>query len=109
MQLLYFIAAVLGTVLPLSQVIPFLTTNGPDVRLFIAQLFANQISAFFGLDVVISSIALWLFVFSEGRRRKMKNLWIYIVCSLTVGVSLALPLFLFVRERTLQTEALSRE
>ena len=29
----------------------------------------------------------------------MKRLWVYVVCSLAVGVSLGLPLFLYVRER----------
>jgi hypothetical protein len=31
----------------------------------------------------------------------MKHLWVYIACNLAVGVSLALPLFLYVRERRL--------
>ncbi|MDQ2973897.1 MAG: DUF2834 domain-containing protein [Acidobacteriota bacterium] len=29
----------------------------------------------------------------------MSNLWLYVVCNLAVGVSVALPLFLFFRER----------
>ncbi|HYP00054.1 MAG TPA: DUF2834 domain-containing protein [Pyrinomonadaceae bacterium] len=99
MQWLYLVAAVLGAVLPLSQLIPFLAANGFDVPLLFRQLFANHVSAFFGLDVIVSSVVLWLFVFSEGRRRGMKNLWLYVVCNLAVGVSLALPLFLLFRER----------
>lgn len=66
--------------------------------------FPESYSAFFGLDVIVSSLALWLLVFSEGRRRGMRNLWLYVVCNLTVGVSLALPLFLFFRERKLNDE-----
>jgi uncharacterized membrane-anchored protein YhcB (DUF1043 family) len=31
----------------------------------------------------------------------MKHLWVYLLCSLTVGVSLGLPLFLYMRERQL--------
>jgi uncharacterized protein DUF2834 len=102
MQWLYLAAAVLGTALPLSQLAPFLAAHGPDARLFAAQLFANHVSAFFGLDVLVSSLALWLFVFSEGRQRGMKNLWLYVACNLAVGVSLALPLFLFFRERSME-------
>jgi len=100
MQWLYLVTAILGAVLPLSQLIPFLKTHGLDLHLLVQQLFANHISAFFGLDVVVASVALWLFVFLEGRRRGMKHLWLYIVCNLAVGVSLALPLFLFFRERS---------
>ena len=105
MQWLYLIAAILGAVLPLSQLFPFLAANGFDVPLLFKQLFQNHASAFFGLDVIVSSVVLWLFVFSEGRRRGMKNLWLYVVCNLAVGVSLALPLFLFFRERKLKSES----
>ncbi len=105
MQWLYLIAAILGTILPLSQFIPFLTAHGFDVPLFFKQLFQNHISAFFGMDVIVSSFVLCLFVFSEGRRRGMRNLWLYVICNLAVGVSLALPLFLFFRERKLNAES----
>ena len=104
MMWLYLIAAILGAILPLSQLAPFLATHGLDMKVFFQQLFQNHVSAFFGLDVIVSSFVLWLFVFSEGRRRGMKNLWVYIVCNLVVGVSLALPLFLYFRERKLRTE-----
>lgn len=98
-QYFYLILCVLGTVLPYSQFFPFLAEHGLNLRLFVEQLFENRISGFFGLDVIVSSIALWGFVFREGRRQRMKHLWIYLVCNLTVGVSLALPLFLYMRER----------
>lgn len=107
MQWLYLVAAVLGAALPLSQLIPFLAANGFDVPLLFRQLFANHVSAFFGLDVIVSSVVLWLFVFSEGRRLRMKNLWLYVVCNLAVGVSLALPLFLLFRERRLDAGRLA--
>ncbi|HEX8175745.1 MAG TPA: DUF2834 domain-containing protein [Pyrinomonadaceae bacterium] len=98
MKWLYLILALLGALLPLSQLAPFLATYGLDVPLLFRQLFQTHASAFFGLDVIVSSVVLWLFVFSEGRRLRMRNLWLYILCNLAVGVSLALPLFLFFRE-----------
>jgi hypothetical protein len=103
MQWFYLIAAIVGAILPLSQVIPFLITYGLDLPLFFRQLFQNHVSAFFGMDVIVSSLVLWMFVFSEGRRCRMKNLWLYVVCNLMVGVSLALPLFLFFRQRAVNT------
>lgn len=108
MQWLYLVAAILGTALPLSQLIPFLAAYGFDVPELFRQLFQNHSSAFFGLDVIVSSVVLWMFVFSEGRRRGMKNLWLYVACNLVVGVSLALPLFLFFRERKLKAEGNAR-
>jgi len=100
-KILYLLAAILGAILPLSQLVPFLTTHGLDLKLFFTFLFSNGVSGFFGMDVIVSSFVLWIFVFSEGRRLGMRRLWVYIVCNLAVGVSLALPLFLLFRERTL--------
>ena len=104
MKILYLIAAILGAVLPLSQFIPFLTTHGLDLSLFFTYLFSNGVSGFFGMDVIVSSVVLWIFVFAEGRRLGMRRLWIYVICNLMVGVSLALPLFLLFRERTLDSQ-----
>ncbi|OLE54719.1 MAG: hypothetical protein AUG51_07090 [Acidobacteria bacterium 13_1_20CM_3_53_8] len=104
MQWLFLVAAILGTILPFSYLVPFLATHGLDLPLFFKQLFQNNASAFFGMDVIVSALALWLFVFSEGRRLRMKHLWVYILCTLLVGVSLGLPLFLFFRERKLNVE-----
>src|SRR6476619_4181872 len=101
MKILYLLLAVLGAVLPLSQLIPFLMTHGLDLKLFFTFLFSNSVSGFFGMDVIVSSVVLWLFVFSEGQRLGMRRLWVYVACNLAVGVSLALPLFLLFRERAL--------
>ncbi|MEN3335537.1 MAG: hypothetical protein V7641_4902 [Blastocatellia bacterium] len=98
-QSLYLILCVLGTVLPCSQLFPFLAQHGFNLPLLIEQLFANRISGFFALDVIVSSVVLWAFVLIEGRRQQMKHLWIYLLCNLALGVSLALPLFLYMRER----------
>ena len=98
-QYLYLVLCILGTMLPCSQLVPFLTEHGLNVALLMKDLFANRISSFFGLDVIVSSVVLWVLVITEGRRQQMRNPWIYIVCNLLVGVSLGLPLFLYMRER----------
>jgi hypothetical protein len=98
LRTLYLVLAVIGTVLPYSAFIPFLQEHGLNVRLFVEQLFANRISAFFGWDVIVSSVVLWLFVIVEGRRLGLRHLWVPIAGSLAVGVSLGLPLFLYMRE-----------
>lgn len=102
MQWFFLIAAIAGAILPLSFLAPFLTTHGFDIPLLFRQLFQNNVSAFFGTDVIVSAVVLCFFVILEGARRGMKNLWVYIVCTLLVGVSLGLPLFLFFRERKLK-------
>ena len=107
-QVAYLILCVAGTVLPYSQLVPFLRDHGLDTSLLVQQLFANRVSGFFGLDVIVSSLVLWIFVYTEGKRLKMSHLWVYVVANLVVGVSLGLPLFLLVRESKLGS-AVSQE
>lgn len=95
---LYLGLCVLGTVLPWAAFLRFLGTNGLDLNAFIEQLFGTPVSAFFGWDVIVSSLVLWVFVFVEGRRHGMTRLWAPIAANLAVGVSLGLPLFLYMRE-----------
>jgi Terpene cyclase DEP1 len=98
-QGLYLLLAILGAVLPLRYFFRFLFNEGPNASLFFQQLFQTDVSAIFAMDVMVSAVALWVFVLIEGRRRRMKFLWVYIVGTMLVGVSFALPLFLFFRER----------
>jgi hypothetical protein len=94
----YLLLCIAGTVLPLWQFLPFVREHGLDAGLFVRQLFATPVGGFFGMDVIVSSMVLWVFVFAEGRRRGGRHLWAPIAASLAVGVSLGLPLFLYLRE-----------
>jgi len=98
----YLALCVAGTVIPYTQFLPFVKEHGLDLRLFVEQLFSTRIGAFFGLDVIVSSLVLWMFVLVDGRRDGVRHLWAPIVASLVVGVSLGLPLFLYLREAALE-------
>jgi hypothetical protein len=104
---LYLLLCVAGTLLPLSQLVPFVRDHGLDLRLFFEELFSTRIGAFFGWDVIVSSVVLWVFVLLEGRRADIRNLWVPIAANLIVGVSLGLPLFLYMRERRIETATIA--
>jgi Protein of unknown function DUF2834 len=99
---IYLGLCVLGALWPYLQFTKFVFDNGLDIRLFHDELFSSHASAFFVLDVVVSSIVLWVFVFAEGRRLGMRHLWAPLIANVAVGVSLGLPLFLYLRERELE-------
>jgi len=65
-KFLYLVLVVLGFVLPYSLFVPWVMEHGLDMRLFVRQLFANRISAFFGLDVLISAAALIAFIATKA-------------------------------------------
>jgi len=99
---IYLFLCVLGAAVPYSQFIPWVMENGLQLGLLVRQLFANRISAFFGLDVLVSSVILLVFMRVEGRMLRVRFRWMPIVGLCAVGVSLALPLFLYLRERALE-------
>ena len=99
---IYLALCIAGIVMPYSELVPFLREHGLDLRVFVEQLFSTRIGAFFGWDVIVSSLVLWVFVAVDGRRDRIRNLWMPIAANLAVGVSLGLPLFLYMRERNRQ-------
>jgi hypothetical protein len=102
----YLAFALIGLLLPYSQFIPWIVEHHAlNMSLFIRDLFANGISAFFALDVIVSAIVLISFIQTEGRRLRMSTLWLPIVATLLVGVSLGLPLFLYLRQIELDRTA----
>jgi hypothetical protein len=101
MRWLYLLLALVGAVLPYSQFLPWLGAHGLDVRLLVTELFSGRISAFFGLDVLVSAVVVLCFIFQEGTARKIRLLWLPIAATCLVGVSCGLPLFLYLREREL--------
>ncbi|PHM36666.1 DUF2834 domain-containing protein [Xenorhabdus innexi] len=97
----YFLLIILGAVIPWYFVFLFLAGNGLDVVLFIDFLFINDASRFFVADVVVSAGVLIFFVVYESRRLKMPN-GIYSLLGLCIGVSFALPLFLYMRAKHME-------
>jgi hypothetical protein len=94
----YLGLCLLGMLVPNAAFWPWLVAHGPDPQLFVRDLFANGVSTFFGLDVVLSALTLSLFVLVEGKRIGLSRRWLPIVAACLVGVSLGLPLFLYQRQ-----------
>ena len=95
---IYLIFAILGTVLPYAGFLSFIGNNGFDLAAFGQGAVTNGAAAGFTVDLFLSSFAFWVFMFADASKRGIKNLWIYIACNLLVGLSLALPLYMYVRE-----------
>ena len=105
LKTMYLILCVLGVALPYWQFIPWVMANGLNLPLLVHQLFANRVGGFFGMDVFLSAVVLLVFTRNEGRRLSVPGRWLPLVAVLTVGVSLGLPLFLYLREGKLENKA----
>ncbi len=95
-----------GIALPYWKFVPWVMDHGLNLSLLFQELFATRIGAFFGLDVVVSGIVLLIFIVTEGRRLSLSLLWLPIAGTLLVGVSLGLPLFLYLRQRQVDAAGL---
>jgi hypothetical protein len=101
---IYLVAAILGAIGPYIFFIRFLAHDA-SVTGFLAALFVNGAAGGLTVDLLTSSAVLWIFMLAEGRRLAIRHLWIYIVLNLAIGLSCALPLFLWTRETALARPA----
>ena len=95
----YLVLCILGTVLPLWELSPWLLENGVNIPLFIEHMFPNAVAGAFSIDVLISTVVLWVFVLTEGPRLRVSHLWAPLLANIVAGVSSGFPLFLYLRER----------
>jgi hypothetical protein len=105
MKRLYLALAVFGLSVPYYFFLSFLIENGPDLSLLFKQLFASNISSFFAVDLIITAIVFVVFVTREAPRYRMANWWVYVLATMLVGPSFALPLFLYFREGQMEVVA----
>lgn len=104
----YLALCVLGAIIPIAVFVPFALENGPDMGLFVKEMFATRVASFLSADLLLSSLALWVFLFFEIRTRRIKYWWLAILANFLVGLSLALPLFLWLRETSGNSEKRKR-
>ena len=103
MCLLYFLMAIAGAILPTLANIDFAKNYGPgfDISRFIELANINPAAQSLSRDLLVGASAVIVWVVSESRRLKMKNLWIVVISTFTIAFAFAAPLFLLLRERRL--------
>lgn len=71
---------------------------------FLTDAVATPAGVFVVVDLVAVACAALVFMLAEGRRLGIRHLWIYVALTFTVAISVALPVFLVVRERQLRRQ-----
>ena len=75
MKKLYLLLAIVGLVLPYCFFVSFLVEHGLNIPLLFSQLFANDISTFFAVDLIITVIVLCVFFYREATKLQMHSWW----------------------------------
>jgi len=95
----YLVMAVVGTILPWLMFGSFFLTNGPDIPLFMRSLFINGAAGGFSVDVFISIFVFLIWSWRDASKQQVGRWWLVLPASFLVGLSLALPLYLYLREQ----------
>ena len=100
---IYLVFAILGGILPTLANIDFMQNYGPgfDLGKFIELANINPAAESLSRDLTISAGAITIWILTEARRLRIKNLWIVILTTFTIAFAFSAPLFLFLRERRL--------
>ena len=96
MKNVYLVAAIVGAVIPLVLFAEHFAAAGYDPGTFIGAVFANPAAAGFAADVLISSLVFWVWI---GVRRTGPTPWPFILLNCAIGLSCALPAYLYVCAR----------
>jgi hypothetical protein len=94
----YLVCAIIGTLIPWLFFGNFFATQGVNVPQFVSSLFVNGAAGGFSADVLISLLVFWVWSYNDSRQNHIRRWWLVLPASLTVGLSLSLPLYLYLRE-----------
>jgi hypothetical protein len=99
MKNLYLILAVVGGVVPTAFYVQHVISAGPNPGTFLSALAVNPVVSGLTADLVLASLAFWVGMIHEWRSGSGPSpLW-FVVLNLGVGLSCAVPAYLYARER----------
>jgi len=97
-RLVYALAAVAGTVIPWVFFGSFLAAEGVSLVGFVQALFENGAAGGFAADLLITAGVFWFWSYRDSRVSGVERWWLVVPATLFVGLSLAVPLYLYWRE-----------
>ena len=98
MKNLYLALAIIGAMMPYAFFFQHFADQGLALQPFLSALFANPASGGFTTDLLISSLVFWIGMFVKRRRAAGPRPWLFVVLNLTIGLSCALPAYLYACE-----------
>ncbi len=99
MKKLYLLLAIIGAIVPYYFFFQFILAEGMNIPAFISALFVNGAASGFSADLLLASFIFWLFMFHQVKESNGPKPYIFIVLNLAIGLSCALPAYLYAREK----------
>ncbi|MDH6198646.1 putative membrane protein [Mycobacterium frederiksbergense] len=101
---IYAVLALIALVATWSNNIGFVRTESTSLIDFFRSGYANYGSSSLTNDLLLLSLAVLVFMLVEARRLDIPRVWIYVVLSAVVAVSVAVPLYLIRRQVALAAQ-----
>lgn len=102
MKNIYLIGAIVGALIPILFFLGLFHDSTIGLLGFFPAIFANNWSGGFAADIFIASAVFWVFMFTQPGPKP----WIFIVLNLCIGLSCALPAYLYAKEAAIEKGAL---
>ena len=94
----YAVVALAALVLTYSQYLPF---PAGGLAGFWSELKSNHVARGISIDLAFLVLAAAMFMVVEARRLRMRAAWAYLLFGYWVDISVAVPVFLIMRERAM--------
>ena len=98
MKNLFLVLAIVGAIIPLAFFFQFFSAEGVNLSRFLSALFVNGAAGGFSADLLISSFVFWIYMFQKQKSEKGPKPALFIILNLFIGLSSALPAYLYARE-----------
>ena len=99
MKTLYLVLAIVGAVLPYIFFVQHFSSEGVSLGGFVSALFANPAAGGFTTDLLFTSLVFWIFMLHQRSREKGPRPILFILLNFFIGLSCAIPAYLYARER----------
>ncbi len=97
MKNLYLVAAVAGAVIPYFFLVQHFDAEGYALGAFLVAAFATPAASAAWADLIISSVVFWILLAQSGVAGR--NITVFVLLNLLIGLSCALPAYLWWRAK----------
>jgi hypothetical protein len=104
MKWVYLAAAIVGAIVPYIFFLQFFGATESGISGFLSDAFANPAASGVAADALIASFVFWLFMFHRNRFAHGPVPYLYIALNLLIGLSCALPAYLYAMETSRRSE-----
>ena len=101
MKKFYFIAMIIGAIAPYATYFGYLGLV-PGASGAMSLAYGSPVAAATLVDFSISCLVFWPFLFSEAKQLGIRYPFFYVAANLVIGLSFALPAFLYKRECSIE-------